>query len=260
MLWETNELLLLLIFLAGFLVAMEAGFRLGLRYSAVSGEPEKDHNSALQAAILGLLALLLGFTFLMAVSRFDTRKALVLDEANAIGTTFLRSKLLPAAQRDAAPGLLRSYVAARLTFHNASNDRARLDAANAEASRIEEQLWALSKAAAAQDERSVTTGLFIQSLNEVIDTREKRQVALDNHVPEAVIYLLLAVSLAALGLLAYGCGLERKRRLPSNALFALLIALVLTTILDIDRPRRGLIEVSQDSMIRLKATLEQGAR
>lgn len=260
MLWETNELVLLLVVLAGFLATLEAGFRLGLCRSDGSDDADHSHCGALQTAMFGLLALLLGFTFLMAVSRFDTRKELVLDEANAIGTTFLRSKLLPAAQRDAVPGLLKSYVAARLAFHNASNDRARLDAVNADASLIEEQLWALSAAAAAQDQRSVTTGLFIQSLNDMIDIREKRQVALDNHVPEAVIYLLLAVSATALGLLAYGCGLSKKRRLRSNALFALLIALVLMTILDIDRPRRGLIEVSQDSLLRLKATLEQGAR
>jgi hypothetical protein len=260
MLWETDQFVLLLAFLAGALATLVVGFRAGLRYSDRSDESDKTHFGALQSSVLVLLALLLGFTFLMAVSRFDTRKALVLDEANAIGTTFLRSKLLPAAQRDAAPALLRAYVAASLAFYNAGIDRALLDAANAEASRIQDQLWALAAVAAAQDQRSVTTGLFIQSLNDVIDIREKRQVALDNHVPEAVIYLLLVVWGAALGLLAYGCGLARRRRLPSNALFALLIAIVLTTILDIDRPRRGLIKVSQDSLVRLKATLEQGPR
>lgn len=260
MLWGIEEHWVFLAIFAGFLAALEAGFRLGRRHSNVCDESDRAQIGALQAAVLGLLALLLGFTFLMAVSRFDTRKSLVLDEANAIGTSFLRSKLLPAVQRDEAPGLLRAYVAARLAFDSARNDLDRIETANAEASRIEGQLWTLAAAAASQDQRSVPTGLFIQSLNEVIDIREKRQAALDNHVPEAVIYLLLTVSVAALCLVAYGCGLANRRRMASNAIVGLLIALVLTIILDIDRPRRGLIQVSQDSLLRLKATLEQDAR
>lgn len=87
------------------------------------------------------------------------------------------------------------------------------------------------------------------------DIREKRLVAMEDHVPETVIYLLFTVSFVALGLIAYNCGLAGRRRVLSNAVFALLIALVLTAILDIDRPRRGLIKVSQESLVRLKSTL-----
>ena len=208
----------------------------------------------------GLLGLLLGFTFFMAVERFDARRALVLEEANAIGTTFLRSDFLPTEQRKAAQGLLRAHICARLALHSAGIDTARLEKANRESARIEGELWALAVEAAAQDPRSLPTRLFIESLNNVIDVHERRRVALDNHVPEAVLYLLLTVSVALLGLLGYGCGLARRRRPASNALFAVLIAVVLITILDIDRPRRGLIEVSQDSLIRLKATLEHELR
>lgn len=94
----------------------------------------------------------------------------------------------------------------------------------------------------------------MQSLNEVSDVRELHRVALDNHVPEAVVHLLLAASVVALALVAYGCGPNGRRGFVSNATFALLLALVLTRIFDIDRPRRGLIQVSQDSLVRLKAS------
>jgi len=184
----------------------------------------------------------------------------VLEEANAIGTTFLRSQLLSKEQRRAASELLRAHVKARLAFHAAGIELAGIERANVEAARTEGQLWALALDASAQDPRSVPTGLFVHSLNEVIDLREKRQVAFENHVPEPVLYLLLVVSAASFTILGYGCGLTRHRRFGSNTLFALLIVFVLVIILDIDRPRRGVITVPQESLIRLLATLEADAQ
>jgi len=258
MLWSTNELALLVGVLAGLVAALEVGYRVGLRRSFESREADRAHAGALQAATLGLLALLLGFTFFMAVSRYDARKQLVLDEANAIGTAALRARLLPEAQRREAPALFREYVAARLAYHDAGIDAGKLRDAQDRAARLEARLWALAEAAAAQDPRAVTGGLFVQAMNDVIDLREKRQVALDNHVPEAVLALLLAVSAVSLAFLGYGSGMDRVRRLWPNAVFALLIALVFAVIADLDRPRRGLIQVSQESLLRLKSSLPPG--
>jgi len=94
---------------------------------------------------------------------------------------------------------------------------------------------------AEKDPRSVPLGLFVDSLNDVIDLHEKRLQALENHVPEAVLYLLYGVAAVALGFIGYGCGLDGQRRAVSTALVSLLIALVLMVIIDIDRPRRGLV-------------------
>ena len=153
--------------------------------------------------------------------------------------------------------LVRAYVDARLSFYEARNDLSRLEVANAEAARIGGRQWAQAQAASAQDSRSVSTGLFIQALNDVIDLQEKRQVAFDNHVPELVIHLLLGSASLSMVLVGYGCGLSGQRRMALNLSLGLLVALVFAAILDIDRPRRGLVEVSQDSMIRLKATLKE---
>ena len=176
--------------------------------------PGRNHVEALQSAVLVLLALLLGFTFAMAVSRFDTRKGLVLEEANAIGTTSLRAQFLSEPQRSEALALLRQYVSARLDFYGAGIDQVRLEAASAAAQGIMNRLWALAVTAAAADPRSVPTGLFAQSLNDLIDANEKRRVALDNHVPEAVVYLLLLVS-------DHGAGARRLRLRPGRAAAAL---------------------------------------
>ena len=257
MLWGLDEIGLLFGAVVVFLAVLEVGFRLGRRQRDASDDTARTHVGALQAALLGLLALLLGFSFAMAASRFDTRKALIQEEVNAIGTTYLRAQLLPSPQRQAVTALLRTYVTARIAFLQAGMDKALLDAASADASRIETQLWKLTAAIATQDPGGMATGWFLPPLNEMIDLNEKRRAALDNHVPELVIYLLCTVAVGALGFIAYGYGLTGRRRHASTAIFALMIALVLTTIVDLDQPRSGLIRVGEESMLRLKTTLDQ---
>lgn len=109
-----------------------------------SERPGRDATrGALQGAVLGLLALLLGFTFAMAVQRFETRKSLVLEESNAIGTASLRAQFLPVAQQQEAAQLFKRCVAARVEFYNAGIDESRLDAAFATSAQIQRQLWAV---------------------------------------------------------------------------------------------------------------------
>jgi hypothetical protein len=257
MIWHIDETFLLIVAFALFVMVIEISFRLGRR-SSQKDDDGKTHVGALQAAALVLLALLLGFTFSMAVSRFDASKRLLLDETSAIGNTALRARFLPEQERREAMALLKKYVSARIDYYDAGVDRGRLEAANAAAAQIEERLWALTVAAGAAEAQSFPIGLFIQSVSELIDDNEKRRVAFENHVPEAVIFLLFFVSLVALGFVAYGCGLSGQRRFVMNLIFAMLIAMVITIILDIDRPRRGLVQVRQDSMIRLRETLDRG--
>jgi len=253
-----DEVVLFFIAVAIYLAVVEACFRLGLRHRDDSDADLKSHIMTLQTSLLGLLALLLGFTFAMAVARFDTRKSLVLEESNAIGKAYWRSQLVTPSQRAGLARQLTDYVKARVDFHRAAGDDARLQAANAESARIEQAIWA-SAGAVQQLDPSTVTLLFIQSVNDMFDVNEKRRVALENRVPEPVLHLLFVVSVGALGFLAYGAGLTGRRRFISTAIFATLIAFVLTFIRDIDEPTTGLIRVSQESMIRLQSILERGA-
>ncbi|MEO8308710.1 MAG: hypothetical protein ABI616_11800 [Pseudomonadota bacterium] len=123
------------------------------------------------------------------------------------------------------------------------------------AGKMHDRLWSIATAATAQDQRSVATGLFVASLNDVIDLNESRRAAATNHVPEAIVGLLVLISCGALGFSGYGCGLTGHRRSLSTITFIVLSAMVLLLILDVDRPRRGLILVKQDAMIRLQASL-----
>jgi hypothetical protein len=255
MLWQTDEFLLLAIALLGFAAVIEGGYQLGKRKHAIKDHGAIPHMGVLQAAVLGLLGLLFGFSLSMAVSRYEARKALVLEESNDIGTLWLRSQFLHGDGPQEVTHLLREYVTARIDFHNAGLDRSLLASALKRGEVIHNQLWRLAVQLAEEDTKSVPLGLFVEVLNLVIDDHEERRVALDNHVPDIVMLLLFANSLVALGFVAFSSGLSGRRRMYTSAIVAMLFGLVLMIILDIDRPRRGLVLVGQDSMLRLRDAL-----
>jgi hypothetical protein len=253
--WIVFETAMLLLAIGIFVAALEIGYRLGQRRQASSDEPDKTHANALHGAVLGLLALLLGFTFAMSVSRYENRKTLMVDQANAIGTAWLRGKLLPQPHADRTQALFRDYVDSRLQYNAAGRDDAAIAAAETRAARIENELWEISRVLFAEDPRTHPTNLYTQALNDVFDIREERRFALDDRVPFAVTVMLFLVSLSAMSMVSYSCGLNGRRRALANLTFACLIAVVLIIILDIDAPRAGVVQVSQDSLIRLQQSM-----
>jgi len=231
--------------------AGEVGHWLGER-AALHGAPRV---STLEAAILGLLALMIGFTFSMALSRFEARRDGVVVEAAAIGTTALRARLLPAPYAGETVKLLRDYVQLRLDL---TSRPVTLREFNDEVSRsnaIQERLWQQAKAVAAKDNAMVPTGLFLQSLNEMIDDQEKRLAALNNRLPPIIVIVLYGVSIVGIGFAGYGSGVEAKRSRVPVLLTGVLVAAMVLLIQDIDRPGAGFIKVSQQSMANAAATL-----
>ncbi len=249
--YRTNEVIINWLFFALMLTAIEAGFRLGRKFEARTPENVKSQISTVEAAILGILALLLGFTISMAVSRFEIRKQLVLEEADAIGTSSLRAQLLPAPAGPEIESLLRQYVNIRVQYGTAGNDLARLDDLNRQTWRLQAQFWTRAAAYAQQDPNPVKAGLLLQSLNLAIDLAEARWMAFQNHVPETVIYVNAAVGLLSAMLVGYSFGVNGRRNIFSMFMLSVSIALVLAVIIDLDRPRSGYIRVSQQPMIDL---------
>ncbi len=203
-------------------------------------EPEAPLAS-LVGAMLGLLAFLLAFTFGMTAARFDARKELVLEEANAIGTTYLRAGLVPETQGLEIRRLLRKYVEIRL-----SATPENLPQSLSESEAIHGQLWSQIKSLVQEDMDSELRSLLIASLNEVIDLHQSRQtVALEYRIPGSIwlgTYLLAMLSLLAVG---YQVGMSGFRRLWGTPVLAAAFAVVITMVADIDRPGEGLIRVSQ---------------
>lgn len=255
-LYGHNSVLISVVLLFLILGANEGGYRVGHQLGIKTNEGARTQTNAIQAAMLGLLALLLGFTFTMALQRFDSRSEAVIAEANAIGTAFLRTQLLPEPIRNEGRKLIEEYTEVRLRASQVdlTQDELRRKA-KADASRLQERLWVIGLEAAASDPNPVTTGLFVQSLNELIDVYGKRDAALNKHVPEIVLLLLFGVFIIAGAVLGYAAGLSRARPVVATVAMAILIVLVIFIIIDLDRPRRGLIRVNQDSMYDLRETM-----
>jgi hypothetical protein len=180
------------------MLSVEVGFRCGRRGRRQSAPDRETPAGSMAAATLGLLALILAFTFGMAVSRFDARKQLVLDEANAIGTTYLRAELLPQPYGVDIQRLLQEYVDVRLE----GIQPGRLQSAMARSEELHKLLWSQAVAVGEQHPSPVIAGLFIHSLNEVIDLHTKRVTAgVYNRIPGIVwgwLYLVLILAMFAM--------------------------------------------------------------
>jgi len=233
------------------LAAVEVGFRIG-RWSGQRSEHEQETPvGAIVGAVLGLVAFLLAFTFGMAASRYDTRRELILDEANAIGTTYLRAGMVPDPHRTAIRDLLRRYVDLRL---DAVEPDKRV-AALAQSEEVQSQLWAQAVVVAEKNPTPIT-GLFVQSLNDVIDLHAKRiTLGMRNRIPFTIwMALYLAAGLASIGV-GYQAGLSGKNRTLATLVLAIAFSLTLWLVADLDRPQEGLLKVSQQAMIDLRNSL-----
>jgi uncharacterized membrane protein len=237
--------------LVAILAVSEISWQLGVRIERQAG----GNFSTLESAMLGLLALMLAFTFSMALSRYEARRDAVLNEANAIGTTALRARLLPEPQRSESLKLLREYVKIRLEIVQAGTSLAELTSAINRSSALQEALWQQAKVMASIDKGVVPTGLFIQSLNEMIDDQGKRLSALRNRIPNSVFITLFGIAAVASAFAGYASARDAERtRLPVY-LMGLLVSAVIFLIVDLDRPSAGFITNSQQPMIDLADTI-----
>lgn len=236
---------LLVASIAALLAVTELGHRLGGRRSrsdsraAIAGV-----SSAALAALLGLLGLLLGFSFSIVESRYAARRRLILDEANAIGTAYLRAAMLPPPHEQNVRELLRAYVDTRTptTLEDVSSSIARSET-------IHRELWRETVAAARLDPRSQPTALFIDSLNTVIDRHEERVVvSLHQRLPRPILLTLLAVAMLGMGVLGYGAGVAGVRAATPTLALTVAISVVTSVIIELDRPG-GLFRLSQTAMI-----------
>jgi hypothetical protein len=231
----------------------ELGFRIGRFVQKHTDSEIKALTGSIQASVLGLLALLLGFTFSMAMQRYDNRSQALIDEANAIGTGVLRVQLLPEHYQSEAARMFRDYIELRIEAGRIDlTRRSERTHYNHQISELQHALWALAVKATDEDPRAVTTGVFVKSLNDMIDIQGKRSALLEMHVPESVLMLLFIVFIAAGGMMGYSGGLSGKRMVAPVVLVSLLITLIVFIIIDLDRPRRGLIQVDQDAMLELR--------
>jgi hypothetical protein len=241
-LYLIDHWLIALVMIAILLAACELGYRLGL---AKVGTPDSLRTlmSGTGAAMLGLLGLLLGFALSMAIARWDTRRDVIIQEANAIGTLSLRAALLDEPLRGELQKALGAYADARIALGGSRGDPDALRAARLESEVLHARIWSVVEQANRPTTVTATLASVISAANEVIDLHELRLASIENHLPAALFLLLLALAVLSVAFLAWSFGAASQRGRTPIVLLSLLLGAMLLLIMDVNRPQRGMIDV-----------------
>ena len=237
------------------LIASLVGYgarQLERRLTVRTEEPEHSQESYLVGGMIGLMALLLAFSFSIALDRFDERRHLVVQEANAIGTSYLRAQMLDEPHRSRLSSLLVAYTDNRIKLANISPEQ--LNAQLAINDKLLTEIWA---AVAASRDSASAHGIsvpLLNTFNEVIDLDTERKISRTVKMPNEVLELLFGFLLLTAAVLGYVLE-ERRGRIGAAVLFVLL-SLYVAVIADLNRPTSGNIREAQDAMLMLQASLK----
>jgi hypothetical protein len=244
--------LLPLILFAGMMACLEIGYRIGRRNSAELPELSHEGTGVIEAAIFALLGLLLGFSFAGGTTRLDARRELIVREANAIGTAYLRVDLLPQSDQPKMRHLFRDYLDARLRVYEKLPNLDATDQELERASQIQQQIWSQAITYAASDPSQNVARLLLPALNDMIDVTTDRTVALHTHLPTLIFFLLVSVALLSALLAGYAMEKRKRRSLFHMILYAGVIAITVYAILDLDNPRTGQIRLGAADHVLVK--------
>jgi hypothetical protein len=228
--------------------------------------PERDRKplgSGVTGAVLGLLAFMLAFTFGSAANRFAERKHLLLEEANAIGTAYLRAQLVAHPHGDAVQALLRKYVDARLEAVAAiqSKDDKRLTQVLADADVTHAQFWLQIVELSKQHPDSVMVWFLASAVNDVIDLHTKRVVVgLHNRIPHSIWMTIYFIAIMAMALTGYEIGLAYRRGALATLAMVMTFSAVMVLIVDLDRPAQSMFSVDQQAMAALQKSFRTDGR
>ncbi len=236
------SVLIICALIAGILLAIELGHRIALRRHTCHPTAPRGINSTIEAAVFGLMGLLIGFTFYGAGSRFDARRNLIVREANAISTAYLRIDLLPAESQPQIRDDFRTYLQSRLAIYHNVPDVKAVRAAIDYSTLVQEKMWknvvTATKASGPADK-----SLLLASVNETIDITTDRTVALMTHPPSEIFVMLAMTVLTCSVLSGYTMAASPVRDWVSRITFAVVVGIALYVTVDYEFPRIGLIRI-----------------
>jgi hypothetical protein len=209
-------------------------------------------STVVQAASFTLVGLLLAFSFSLALGRYDARRAAFVQEANSIGTTFLRTELLGRGFAAAMRSDLRDYVELRIDFAKADADVPRRLRDSAASGAMQRRMWERAMQAARSDPHSTMVPLFISALNDTIDLSTTEGAILSAHIPDIVMIGLILMILIAAVMMGFNFGLKKQRAVGSKIMYALVLTIAIGLVSDLDRPQRGFVRVDLTPMVTLQ--------
>jgi len=228
----------------GLVACLEVGYRIGRYSRAKHAELAHEGLGVIEAAVFALLGLLLGFSFAGGMSRLDTKRQQVVQEANAIGTAYLRLDTLPVNDQPEMRHLFREYLDTRLLVDEKLPDVEASEQEIANARRLQQKIWSRAVIASRGEPTQNAARLLLPALNEMIDITTTRTIAMHTELPLLIFNLLMGVALVS-GLLAgYSMAKGGRRNWLHVVLYAAVIAVTIYAVLDLDHPRFGLIRIT----------------
>lgn len=238
-----------LFLLLGVLALMETGRRFGKRRLAKEAEGARAGLGVVDGAVFSLLGLLLAFSFSGAATRFEGRRALILAEANAVGTAWLRLSLLPEDVQPALRGLLREYMDRRLAMYRLANDRKAAMEQMDRALVLQGKIWSAAVESFRTEAGQRAMVPVVSSLNEMFDIATTRIVAFQEHPPSIIFLMIGILSLISALLAGYGMAGSKQRSWLHMLGFSVVLSLTVYVILDLEYPRLGLIRIDAADQI-----------
>lgn len=246
-----RELLIFISFSVILVLCSEIGCRMGIATSQKNDEAFSSLISSYSGVVFGLLALLLGFTFSLAGSRYEMRRNLLVQQANSIGTTYLRTSFLPEESRRISRSLIRDFVDLLIKYENSNSI---LLPTEKQAAYIQAALWHQVELAGAQNSSPLMAS-YVTSLNDTIDSESTRSAASRATIPGAIWVILAVVSIVTFWSTGYSSGIAGKRSFFLLMGLPVLIAVVMSLIYDLNRPHKGFIRTDYTSLMELRSSM-----
>jgi len=234
---------------AGILVLLEIGRRIGVRQLAEEGESASKGLGAIEGAIFGLLGLILAFSFSGALTRFDARRHLVVEEANDIGTAWLRIALLPADAQSHMRDLFLRYLDSRIEFYRKVPQMEAMKAELARSANLQNEIWAFAVSSSREGGTAQAPILLLPALNAMFDITTTRTEAAKLHPPLITFAMLGALTLACSLFAGYDMATRRRLNVLHAIAFAVVLSVTAYVIIDLEYPRLGLIQVSDSDQV-----------
>jgi hypothetical protein len=240
------------------LVLIDIGFRIGKKRKKNIPGTSDEGIGTVDAAVFGLLGLILAFTFSGASNRLDMRRGQIVDEANAIGTAYLRVDLLPSAEQPELRRLFKDYLESRIEVYEKLPDVTAAKAALARGNDLQNAIWAHSASACQSDPNPRTCGLVIPALNDMIDITTTRTMATVQHAPNVILGLMVLLSLLGALLSGFAMSPQARRSVLHTLMFSLAISASVYVVLDLEYPRAGLINLKDmdQAIVQLRAQIK----
>jgi hypothetical protein len=252
----SNPWLLPIVAVLTFGLLIEAPYRVLSSRSDIR-PANRDIWNIMQSGLITLTAFVLSLSFAQASTRFDARRALVVTEANAIGTTWLRADQLEPSQTKRFRQILTDYTAMRLNGYQTPGDPNQHGPALEESDRDQAALWSIASAAARAHPADLGLSLLMQTLNDTIDVSAEQLQALTNRVPTAMFLLTFVVAAMTMFCVGVRCGQERSRPPLFSAILVVVFAIVISMAVDYDRPQTGLVNVDLKPLVRQLQSMQQ---